>query len=220
MILGTVVVLVVTLTGVSFFLTTPQGRDTSSSSTISSETSPLVTTSQRAPQAEPVTCNRSVSSGVGSLSDLATVYHIIATHSVICLSYNYGHVGQASFLRYIQSWSQTGEEVSGSQQCTTASESLVCPGFTITPSPESATFEQVNESVSVSYAIRASDNASGLYVFFLTNGSPIYLSFGRLPSSVYLTAWTSGPALPPGDLIPSYVITGLTNVDVVSVPWT
>lgn len=86
-------------------------------------------------------------------------------------------------------------------------------------SPHALAHENATQEVSVAYVIRSLPNASGLYIFFVTPGKPIYLSFGQGPSSVYFTAWTSGPRLPPGTLPTSYSIMSGTNVNAVSVPW-
>jgi hypothetical protein len=70
----------------------------------------------------------------------------------------------------------------------------------------------------LAYTITASPSANGLYIFFLTPGNPIYLSFGKAPQSVYSTGWTSGTRLPTGVLPPSYIVGG-TNVVATVVPW-
>jgi hypothetical protein len=94
-----------------------------------------------------------------------------------------------------------------------------CPDFTIITSPASAVFENSKETIALAYTITASPSVSGLYIFFLTSGNPIYLSFGQPPKTVFFTCWTSGTRLQAGVLLPSYNITGGTNVDTMVVPW-
>lgn len=165
-----------------------------------------------------VTCNHSLSSA-GSLNR-ATVYQITSSYAVLCLNHTRGSQGKTFFISSLQAWVQNGSQVeSADRPCPIVQGEYRCSGFTVVPSVESAVFENSKQEIALAYTIKALPNASGLYIFFLTPGNPIYLSFGQAPTTVYFTAWTSGPRLPAGALPASYNVTGGTNVDVTLVPW-
>jgi hypothetical protein len=162
-------------------------------------------------------CDHPLSSE-GSLNH-ATVYQITSSHAALCLNYALGSQGETSFGFSLQSWVQNGKDASALNPCQINQGAYECPGFTVIPSPKSATFGNSTEEIALTYTITASSSANGLYVFFIRPGNPIYLSFGQTPTNVFSTAWTSGTRLPSGVLPPSYLITGGTNVDSISVPW-
>lgn len=165
-------------------------------------------------------CNHQLSSA-GS-PNRATVYEINSSQAVLCLNYTRGSQGNASFFSFsLGPWVQNGSQVesANNQQCPVVQGQYQCPGFTVVPSPESAVFENSTEEVALAYMITAAPSANGLYIFFLTPGNPIYLSLGHAPTTVFFTAWTSGPRLPSGVFPPSYNVTGGTNVDLIAVPW-
>jgi hypothetical protein len=152
----------------------------------------------------------------------ASVHEINSSRAVLCLNYARGSQGNASFFNFILApWIQNGSQVENvnNQQCPVIQGKYQCPGFTVVPSPESAVFKNSTEEIALAYTITAAPSASGLYIFFITPGNPIYLSFGHAPTTVFLTAWTSGPRLPSGVLPPNYNVTGGTNVDLIAIPW-
>jgi len=165
-----------------------------------------------------VTCNHSLSSAESP--NHATVYRISSSYAVLCLNYTRGSQGKTFFIFSLQAWVQNGSQVeSANRPCPIVQGEYRCPGFTVVPSVESAVFENSMQEIALAYTIRALPNASGLYIFFLTPGNPIYLSFGQAPTTVYFTAWTNGPRLPTGVLPTSYNVIGETNVDITLVPW-
>jgi hypothetical protein len=166
-----------------------------------------------------VACDHSLSSAESA--NRATVYEINSSQAVLCLNYTRGSQGNASFSNFsLAPWVQNGSQIeSVNQPCPAIQGKYQCPGFTVVPSPESAVFENSTEVIALAYTITAVPSADGLYIFFLTPGNPIYLSFGHAPATVFLTAWTSGPRLPSEVLPPNYNVTGGTNVDVTYVPW-
>jgi len=208
--------IVVTMTQGSYFLTvagTWSGRDTSNVFELDVTTpfSGFLT-------GLALTCDHPLDSP--GPPNRATVYQITSSHAVLCVSYARGSQGKTSFDFNLQSWVENGSQVGSlSNPCSIVQGEYRCPGFTVVPSLESAMFENSTEKVALAYTITASPSASGLYVFFLTPGNPIYLSFGHPPTTVFFTAWTSGTRLPAGVLPPSYDITGGTDIDVTLVPW-
>jgi len=164
-----------------------------------------------------VVCNHPL--GNPGSANHATVYRITSPSALLCLNYTRGSLGKSTLHFSLQSWVQNGQDPNALRPCQIVQGKYQCPGFTVVPSTESAVFENSTETIAFAYTITASPSASGLYIFFLTPGNPIYLSFDQAPKSVFHTCWTSGTRLPAGDLLPSYHITGGTNVEAMVVPW-
>jgi hypothetical protein len=164
-----------------------------------------------------VVCNHPL--GNPESANHATVYRITSPSALLCLNYTKGSLGKSTFHFSPQSWVQNGQDPNALRPCQIVQGEYQCPDFTIIASPASAVFENSKETIALAYTITASPSASGLYIFFLTPGNPIYLSFGEPPKTVFHTCWTIGTRLQAGVLLPSYNIVGGTNVVAAVVPW-
>lgn len=156
------------------------------------------------------------STGPANTPDMATVYHVTSTQAVICVTYMFQGAGRSDFTTVVQPWYQTGSEIGTPSQCPYTN----CPAPTITASP--AWIDHgARAEVRVTYTIESSANTTGLFVVIHAGCDPLYLSFGLVPSSMFLQAWTCGPVniLSDGYRSDNYNVTSVTNIEVVSVPW-
>lgn len=153
-----------------------------------------------------------------SAANMATVYHVTSTVAVLCVTYEFVGAGVANFTSpNVQPWVQNGSEVDDLSCSSTNCNHL----FNISSTPAWVDHGADTE-VNVTYTIESRANATGLFIVFGVGCNPIYLAFGAVPSSVYLTAWTCGPSnvLTGGYRSDNYNVTGFTNIEPVSVPWT
>jgi hypothetical protein len=140
----------------------------------------------------------------------------MSTHATIIIAYTFECSGVAIFNESdIQPWYQTPSTVNLPPCPTTP-----CP--TITASPASV-YHDASGHVVVTYTIESNANVTGLYAVFLGGlggglCTLVHLSFGPVPSSVFLFGWSCGPRVPGG--LASWNITNLTNIDIVYVPGT
>lgn len=160
-------------------------------------------------------CSQQVGPGIPSNMNTtgAPVFQVTSTKAVICVLYKFEASQTTNFSTRIEPWYQTGASL-GDAQCSVT----VCP--TVTASPASAS-HGANSVVAVAYTIASPSGLSGLFLLFHAGCSPITLSFGPIPKSVYLTAWTCGPVniVSGGYRSDNYNVTGVTNVAVTVVPW-
>jgi hypothetical protein len=160
-------------------------------------------------------CNQQVSAGIPLNMNMtaAPVFHITSTKAVICVNYKFEGAQTTNFFTNVQPWYQTGDSLNDAQCSTTA-----CP--TVTATPASA-YHGAGSEVAAAYTITSSANLTGLFLLFHAGCSPFILAFGSTPSSVYLTAWTCGPVniVSDGYRSDNYNVTGVTNVAILTVPW-
>jgi hypothetical protein len=156
-------------------------------------------------------CQQSASSAFNP--DTATVYYVTSTRAVLCVTYEFGGTGTTSFFTTVQPWYQMGSQVAETQ-CSTAT----CPNVTASVS---SAHHGANAEVLVTYTITSQPGLTGLFIVFHAGCSPLYLAFGSIPSSVYLTAWTCGPssAITGGLRSGNWSVTGFTGINSLSVPW-
>jgi hypothetical protein len=161
-------------------------------------------------------CNQRVSAGIPLYvnATAAPVFHVTSTKAVICVNYKFEGARTTYFTTNVQPWFQNGANLS-EDQCTATN----CP--TVTATPASA-YHGAGSVVTVAYTITSSANSTGLFLLFQASCSPFILAFGPAPSSVYLTAWTCGPVnvVSGGYRSDNYNVTGVTNIVVMTVPWT
>jgi hypothetical protein len=159
-------------------------------------------------------CSQQASAGIPSNMTKAQVFHVTSTKAVICVNYKFEGAQTTSFFTNVQPWYQNGASLSD-VQCT----STDCPSVTATPA---SAYHGAGSEVTVAYTITSSANLTGLFLLFQAGCSPFILAFGPAPSSVYLTAWTCGPVntVSGGYRSDNYNVTGMTNVAVMTVPWT
>jgi hypothetical protein len=163
-----------------------------------------------------VTCNQPASGPNTSNLRNATVYHVTSTDATICVTWTFEYAGWGSFIHILQPWVQNGTwEDTPCGANPNRALSKMCFDPTVTAYPETANFS-VGENVAVSYTIESSANTMGLYALFISPCDVLYLSFGSPPSTVYTNDYSCGPrtAIPQ----PSFALTGVTNIDVMSVP--
>ena len=150
-------------------------------------------------------------------SNLATVYFVTADRAEICVTYRFDGAGTANFSTVVEPWVQSGIELTYPLECLPTG----CQPPTITASPRYAN-HGAGAEVTVEYTVWSSVNTTGLYAMVHAGCDPLYLSFGSVPSSVYLQAWTCGPAnvLSGGFRSDNYSVIGTDNIQVDQLPWT
>ena len=205
------VALGVTLIGNSQSSTTTPSYSTTRS-TVSSSTSISVTTTPTITSNG--SCGRALGANNNNSSTTATVYNVRSSYALLCVTYQFEGAGLANFTTTVQPWYQNGSQA-GSTRCET---SCVLPAIKASPSFSNHTADSV---VNVTYTILSPPNMTGLFIVFNDGCNPLYLSFGSVPASVFLTAWTCGPynVLTGGFRSDNYNVTGLTNIEAFSVPW-
>lgn len=148
---------------------------------------------------------------------MSTVYYVNSTRATLCVMYKFIGAGVANFTSpRVQPWYQNSNEM-GNASCSAAS----CEVPTVTASP-AVVNHSAGALVTVTYTIQAPANMTGLFIVFHVGCDPVYLAYGTLPSTVYLTAWTCGPsnALTGGYRSANYSVTGITNTETAFLPWT
>ena len=105
------------------------------------------------------------------------------------------------------------------QTCGATNINGTCPGLDISPSPAELT-HQAGEVVTVSFTVQTADNASGLYLLFVSNSDPVILAVGTVvPSSMpILGEGLPGPPTPVNSAPPNVTISGVSNIEVAVVP--
>jgi hypothetical protein len=203
----------VSLIGNSYTSATTPIHSTTTSAVASSTSISVTTTSISTTSSSNSSCASSLEAYSNS-DTRATVYDIRSSYSLLCVNYQFEGAGLANFTTTVQPWYQNGSQV-GSTQCVT---SCVLPIITASPSFSNHSARAV---VNVTYTILSPANMTGLFIVFHDGCDPLYLSFGAVPSSVFLTAWTCGPnnVLTGGFRSGNYSVTGFTNIEAYSVPW-
>ena len=188
--------------------TTPSTEASSSFASNSSTSTTLISTSSSG------NCGSSPIPINNNSGTRASVYNVRSSIAFLCVTYQFEGAGLANFTITVQPWYQNGTQVGSTQSET----NYTTPTITASPSFSN---HSADASVNVTYTIRSPANMTGLFIVFHDGCDPFYLSFGTVPASIFLTAWTCGPSnvLTGGYRSDNYSVTGFANIEAYSIPW-